>query len=64
MNTSSEANNTKGAGPVGRIMRNARALLSGKAVGGVLSLAYLAIAARAGFATCGIIGAAANNLAV
>ncbi len=46
MNTSSEANNTKGAGPVGRIMRNARALLSGKAVGGVLSLAYLAIAAR------------------
>lgn len=33
-------------GPVARILRNARALLSGKAVGGVLSLAYLAIAAR------------------
>ncbi|WDI30223.1 lipopolysaccharide biosynthesis protein [Hyphococcus flavus] len=34
------------AGPVGRILRNARALLSGKALGGILSLAYLAIAAR------------------
>ncbi len=34
------------AGPVGRIMANAGKLLSGKAAGGVLSLAYLAIAAR------------------
>lgn len=32
--------------PVARILKNARALLSGKAAGGVLSLAYLAIAAR------------------
>lgn len=32
--------------PVMRILRNARTLLSGKAAGGVLSLAYLAIAAR------------------
>ena len=32
--------------PLARIFRNARALLSGKAAGGVLSLAYLAIAAR------------------
>lgn len=30
----------------GQIFRNARALLSGKAIGGVLSLAYLSIAAR------------------
>ncbi len=34
------------AGPVRRIMANAGKLLSGKAAGGVLSLAYLAIAAR------------------
>ena len=34
-------------GGAGKIFRNAGALLSGKAVGGVLSLAYLAIAARA-----------------
>ncbi|MAW81833.1 MAG: hypothetical protein CMI63_16485 [Parvularcula sp.] len=33
-------------GPVRRIMANAGKLLSGKAAGGVLSLAYLAIAAR------------------
>ncbi len=37
---------TRSAGPVGRILKNARTLLSGKAAAGVLSLAYLAIAAR------------------
>ncbi len=36
----------KQTGPVARIMANAGKLLSGKAAGGVLSLAYLAIAAR------------------
>lgn len=41
-----EMGEKKGAGAVTRIMRNARSLLSGKAAGGVLSLAYLAIAAR------------------
>ncbi|PQA87073.1 lipopolysaccharide biosynthesis protein [Hyphococcus luteus] len=34
------------AGPVARILKNAGALLSGKAAAGILSLAYLAIAAR------------------
>lgn len=48
MTTPSPENQTEGqkGGPVTRIMRNARSLLSGKAVGGILSLAYLAIAAR------------------
>ncbi len=44
--TEMKAATAKPAGPVARILKNARALVSGKAVGGVLSLAYLAIAAR------------------
>lgn len=44
--TASETGEKSGAGAVSRILRNARSLLSGKAAGGVLSLAYLAIAAR------------------
>lgn len=44
--TTGGASGKRAEGPVARIMRNARALLSGKAAGGVLSLAYLAIAAR------------------
>jgi O-antigen/teichoic acid export membrane protein len=43
---SGEASGKRVEGPVSRILRNARSLLSGKAAGGVLSLAYLAIAAR------------------
>ncbi|WP_425409729.1 lipopolysaccharide biosynthesis protein [Hyphococcus sp.] len=44
--TGEEISGKRPGGPVARILRNARALLSGKAAGGVLSLAYLAIAAR------------------
>lgn len=44
--TTTQAEDGGATGPVRRILRNARSLLSGKAVGGVLSLAYLAIAAR------------------
>lgn len=44
--TTGGASGKRAEGPVARIMRNARSLLSGKAAGGVLSLAYLAIAAR------------------
>ncbi|MCK5748019.1 MAG: hypothetical protein KAH44_17505, partial [Oricola sp.] len=43
--TTSETDNAP-ARPVRRIMANAGKLLSGKAAGGLLSLAYLAIAAR------------------